>query len=157
MSRMLYSDLTDKEIEDSIYSNNYINTGYASIEEEFIQEEAFFGNSCTLDLVGNHVLFFHVNESTKELYLHVHQTESSKCTSICKRVKTCVSAADVRGNKKRRDGSTPMACSQCGTTSTPLWRKHNSLVVCNACGLYSKIHGGSIRPSQLFRNKFSKK
>lgn len=32
-------------------------------------------------------------------------------------------------------------CSNCGTNSTPLWRKNSSnMPVCNACGLFESIH-----------------
>lgn len=42
-------------------------------------------------------------------------------------------------------------CSNCGTTDTPLWRRnHNTLLLCNACGLYLKIHKKQ-RPMQLRR------
>ena len=35
-------------------------------------------------------------------------------------------------------------CANCGTTSTPLWRKdrtNNDTILCNACGIYKKNHG----------------
>ncbi|KAK8724945.1 hypothetical protein OTU49_010996, partial [Cherax quadricarinatus] len=41
----------------------------------------------------------------------------------------------------RRSG---MTCSNCETTNTTLWRRNNSgEPVCNACGLYFKLHGVS--------------
>lgn len=34
------------------------------------------------------------------------------------------------------------ACSNCGSRSTTLWRRNNEgEPVCNACGLYFKLHG----------------
>ncbi|KAI5171902.1 hypothetical protein NEFER03_1167 [Nematocida sp. LUAm3] len=38
-------------------------------------------------------------------------------------------------------------CTNCGTTSTPSWRRstNNKMLLCNACGLYQKLHG-SDRP-----------
>lgn len=42
-------------------------------------------------------------------------------------------------------------CSNCGTNNTPLWRRnHNTLLLCNACGLYLKIHKTN-RPLMLKR------
>ena len=38
----------------------------------------------------------------------------------------------------------PCVCSNCGTHETSLWRKAkdgSNLTVCNACGLYAKLHG----------------
>ena len=37
----------------------------------------------------------------------------------------------------------PTSCSNCGTTSTSLWRRDpaSCAPVCNACGLYHKLHG----------------
>ncbi|XP_042231894.1 protein bric-a-brac 1-like isoform X2 [Homarus americanus] len=42
-------------------------------------------------------------------------------------------------------------CSNCGTNNTKLWRRNDKgEIVCNACGLYFKLHGIN-RPSHLFR------
>ncbi|KAJ7287172.1 hypothetical protein C8J57DRAFT_1283087 [Mycena rebaudengoi] len=40
-------------------------------------------------------------------------------------------------------------CFNCQTTVTPFWRKGDkSQIVCNACGLYYKLHG-SARPISM--------
>ncbi|KAB7505790.1 GATA-binding factor A [Armadillidium nasatum] len=44
---------------------------------------------------------------------------------------------------QRRAG---MTCTNCRTTNTTLWRRNNSgEPVCNACGLYFKLHGVSVQ------------
>ncbi|CEP14765.1 hypothetical protein [Parasitella parasitica] len=41
------------------------------------------------------------------------------------------------------------ACSNCGTTNTPLWRRNlDGNPLCNACGLFLKLHG-KVRPLSL--------
>ncbi|KAI8844071.1 hypothetical protein BJ741DRAFT_589967 [Chytriomyces cf. hyalinus JEL632] len=44
-----------------------------------------------------------------------------------------------------REQQRNLTCSNCFTTSTPLWRRAHESIVCNACGLYHKHHG-SHRP-----------
>ena len=35
-----------------------------------------------------------------------------------------------------------LRCANCSTTTTSLWRRNNQgETVCNACGLYFKLHG----------------
>ena len=37
-----------------------------------------------------------------------------------------------------------LCCTNCGTTTTTLWRRNNEgEPVCNACGLYYKLHGAN--------------
>ncbi|KAJ3966979.1 hypothetical protein EV361DRAFT_973365 [Lentinula raphanica] len=46
-------------------------------------------------------------------------------------------------------GSSAAQCYNCHTTATPLWRKDDEgKTVCNACGLYYKLHG-SARPISM--------
>ncbi|KAK0552827.1 hypothetical protein OC845_001495 [Tilletia horrida] len=52
------------------------------------------------------------------------------------------------GNISDDDGP-ETSCSNCGTSTTPLWRKdREGNTVCNACGLFMKLHG-SARPVKM--------
>ncbi|KZT08489.1 uncharacterized protein LAESUDRAFT_757724 [Laetiporus sulphureus 93-53] len=52
-------------------------------------------------------------------------------------------------NASCQDAQEVEQCYNCHTTSTPLWRKDNKgKIVCNACGLYYKLHG-SVRPLSM--------
>ena len=45
-----------------------------------------------------------------------------------------------------------MSCTNCGTTTTTIWRRNiRGEMVCNACGLYFKLHGVN-RPHTMRRD-----
>lgn len=49
-------------------------------------------------------------------------------------------------SSSRRAG---LCCTNCHTTNTTLWRRNSEgEPVCNACGLYMKLHGVSVVPGQ---------
>ena len=51
-------------------------------------------------------------------------------------------------NTQRRQGT---QCSNCNTTTTTLWRRNGTgEPVCNACGLYYKLHGVSDPEASFF-------
>ncbi|KAI8343022.1 hypothetical protein BC941DRAFT_410233 [Chlamydoabsidia padenii] len=51
------------------------------------------------------------------------------------------------------DSNTPPICSNCQATSTPLWRRSpDDQLLCNACGLYQKLHNAP-RPKTLKTQK----
>ncbi|KAF7684051.1 GATA-binding factor A [Astathelohania contejeani] len=43
-------------------------------------------------------------------------------------------------------------CYHCGSSKTTLWRRVNGEFVCNACGLYYKMHG-AVRPAALRKSE----
>ncbi|KAI8817301.1 uncharacterized protein EV422DRAFT_500275, partial [Fimicolochytrium jonesii] len=51
--------------------------------------------------------------------------------------------------------STPNQCANCGTLSTPLWRRgSNGETICNACGLYLKARH-TYRPQHMKKRRLS--
>uniref|UniRef100_A0A1D1XEP8 Siderophore biosynthesis regulatory protein URBS1 n=1 Tax=Anthurium amnicola TaxID=1678845 RepID=A0A1D1XEP8_9ARAE len=61
-----------------------------------------------------------------------------------------------RSCKSEGHGVSATVCANCGTTTTPLWRRAPSgETICNACGLYLKARN-TVRPPWLKRNAIKK-
>lgn len=59
------------------------------------------------------------------------------------------SSTNLQGAGNGGDGSGPTTCTNCFTQTTPLWRRNpEGQPLCNACGLFLKLHG-VVRPLSL--------
>ncbi|XP_055642373.1 putative uncharacterized protein DDB_G0271606 isoform X2 [Toxorhynchites rutilus septentrionalis] len=55
-------------------------------------------------------------------------------------------------NQQQNSQQKDMSCTNCGTTTTTIWRRNiRGEMVCNACGLYFKLHGVN-RPHTMRRD-----
>ncbi|KAJ3896245.1 hypothetical protein GG344DRAFT_36990 [Lentinula edodes] len=65
-------------------------------------------------------------------------------------LETNSASKDGKGTKSNgEDGDNPTLCTNCRTTNTPLWRRDpEGQPLCNACGLFYKLHG-VVRPLSL--------
>ncbi|PNH33020.1 hypothetical protein BJF96_g3802 [Verticillium dahliae] len=59
------------------------------------------------------------------------------------------SSTNLQGAGSNGDSSAPTTCTNCFTQTTPLWRRNpEGQPLCNACGLFLKLHG-VVRPLSL--------
>ena len=59
------------------------------------------------------------------------------------------STTNLQGAGNQGDGGAPTTCTNCFTQTTPLWRRNpEGQPLCNACGLFLKLHG-VVRPLSL--------
>lgn len=65
--------------------------------------------------------------------------------------------SSLGGSKNEDNNAVPTTCTNCFTQTTPLWRRNpEGHPLCNACGLFLKLHG-VIRPLSLKSNIIKKR
>ncbi|KAI9321497.1 hypothetical protein BX666DRAFT_1874736 [Dichotomocladium elegans] len=81
--------------------------------------------------------------------LHGDQSPSPPPISINEPPPSASSASSSTANRKLSTSDGKTKCSNCSTTTTPLWRRNpQGQPLCNACGLFLKLHG-VVRPLSL--------
>ncbi|CAG8433545.1 6736_t:CDS:2 [Ambispora gerdemannii] len=70
---------------------------------------------------------------------HSSNRQTSTATSVSSTTASSATTSENRPKKTHSNGD--QQCFNCGVTSTPLWRRSaNDELLCNACGLYLKLH-----------------
>lgn len=78
-----------------------------------------------------------------------HQNEFSTASAAASAANgNSMSVMDLNGNRQEEEN---VICSNCQATTTPLWRRDaEGKTICNACGLYYKLHHVH-RPATMMR------
>ncbi|KAJ2849722.1 Sodium- and chloride-dependent GABA transporter 1, partial [Coemansia brasiliensis] len=99
-----------------------------------------------------------LKDSSSHMQQQQHGSERKK-SAISSTADNSKSAAADSSTAKGGNNSNghPLVCTNCSTTTTPLWRRDpEGKPLCNACGLFFKLHGVT-RPLSLKTNVIKKR
>lgn len=106
-------------------------------------------------LYTNHVIFFlvfpaaSISENTANDIQTPPQRQSPVPAPGLTSLSPPIQLDSINNNKKKSSDNTATRCTNCNTTTTPLWRRNpEGKPLCNACGLFLKLHG-VVRPLSL--------
>ncbi|CCE73029.1 Piso0_000039 [Millerozyma farinosa CBS 7064] len=117
--------------------------------------DSYHRNSSSNTLVNNdsqngnrHNMAFKVNPTMNSFSENLEEKKFLKKSKSAKVKKKPSKLGESFSNAKKDDNGS-IACTNCGTRTTPLWRRNpQGQPLCNACGLFLKLHG-VVRPLSL--------
>lgn len=117
--------------------------------------DSYHRNSSSNTLVNNdsqngnrHNMAFKVNPAMNSFSESLDEKKFLKKSKSAKAKKKPSKLGDLFSNAKKDDNGS-ISCTNCGTRTTPLWRRNpQGQPLCNACGLFLKLHG-VVRPLSL--------
>lgn len=117
--------------------------------------DSYHRNSSSNTLVNNdahngnrHNMSFKVNSTVNPFSESLDEKKHLKKSKPAKAKKKSSKLGDLFSNAKKDDNGS-ISCTNCGTRTTPLWRRNpQGQPLCNACGLFLKLHG-VVRPLSL--------
>ncbi|KAI7902601.1 uncharacterized protein BX663DRAFT_509798 [Cokeromyces recurvatus] len=132
---------------DNIHVSTHDNEGYTSFDKNTL----FYGSD------PPSTSFLNIRNASFEEDMHHHQSIHSyhkpiPITPLLPHSPSSVSSIEEETITKtypQKSRSNQTQCSNCSTQTTPLWRRDpNGNPLCNACGLFLKLHG-VVRPLSL--------
>lgn len=124
-------------------NNNYLYNDY--INNDYIINSNYINNKGKINVLQNNNKLT-IMEILRKFWDNYNKALISNTMirgHVCRAVKS-----RMKKLTKRTNGKEGNVCNHCQTSTTTLWRRFGDSVVCNACGLYYKIHGTK-RPSFL--------
>lgn len=101
------------------------------------------------DFSGHEDTIFNSNDSEDNSKYSDHEEEEDDSKSRFSDLLSPIQSPLLKPKKSSSSSAAACECTNCGTTNTPLWRRNpEGEPLCNACGLFLKLHG-KVRPLSL--------
>ncbi|CAO3656637.1 unnamed protein product [Mucor hiemalis] len=138
----------EEEIFSTISTNESLSQEEEEEEEDYISpvEDEDDDDDSDPDWASSNTRSRHTSapsiNATNVLSSIAHPNKKKRASTTTKKRSTSLPTPPI-------DGGVDIQCTNCSTSTTPLWRRNpEGLPLCNACGLFLKLHG-VVRPLSL--------
>ncbi|KAI8643704.1 hypothetical protein BD408DRAFT_364378 [Parasitella parasitica] len=154
----------DEDMDIEMDMNTTVNAGALSFEDMLIM---YYHDKSPNNNVNNITPSASPQQQTQNHYTTPLSSENSIVGHTASSLQTTIitptatpsppSSKHQQQSLKKDTSSTATQCTNCDTTTTPLWRRNpEGKPLCNACGLFLKLHG-VVRPLSLKTNIIKKR